>query len=367
MLDRLDLLTSLSGVPITNTMEWEQFRRPELMILLEDFVYGVRPHEKPDSLRFVEKCCKHNYLGLSLTFKEVEIFVNGIPFSVYLFLPQNPVEPVPAFVFCENEYYMRQCDIREAPDQEFLPIPEIVARGYAVAVMPLYYVSPDWNHYSNYSGFKQGVFAAMQPNTTHRTHRSWATISGWAFGASRVLDYLEQNPEIDSNKVAVAGHSRAGKAALWAGATDMRFKLIIANSTGCAGAAYTRGKKGEHIKDINISDWFCQNYHKYSDHEEMLPVDQHMLLATIAPRPLYIKSDVEDEWSDPDAELKSALLASPVYELYGMKGVVIDDEDIILSKKYHDGMIAYHRAPGDHDMTRFDWRCYLDFADKHLK
>ena len=363
MSDRLDLLTSLSGVPITNTEEWEQFRRPELLILLEEFVYGVRPHETPDSIWFEEKYCKQDYLDTCATFKEVEIFVNGIGFSVYLFLPQSS-NPVPAIVFCENEYYMKQCDLRKNPNQEFLPIPEIVARGYAVAVMPLHYVSPDWTHYS---GFRQGVFAAMQPNTSHRSDRSWATISGWAFGASRVLDYLEQVPQIDSDKVIVAGHSRAGKAALWAGGTDPRFKLVIANSTGCTGAAYTRGKKGEHIKDINISDWFCQNYHNYNDREEMLPVDQHMLLAAIAPRPLYVKSDAEDEWSDPDAELRSAILASPVYELYGLKGVVIDDEEIVLSKKYHEGMIAYHRAPGDHNMTRFDWRCYLDFADKHLK
>ena len=92
-----------------------------------------------------------------------------------------------------------------------------------------------------------------------------------------------------------------------------------------------------------------------------------MLLAAIAPRPLYVKSDAEDLWADPDAELKSAVLASSVYELYGLNGVVIDDEEIVLSKTYHDGMIAYHRAPGDHDMTRFDWRCYLDFADRYLK
>ena len=364
MSDHLDLLTSLSGVKITNVSDWERFRRPELMILLEDFVYGVRPHERPDSQEFVELNCREMQLDTPITFKEVEIRVNDVSFPVYLFLPASISKPVPAFVFIENEYYMNQCDIRESPNQDFLPIPEIVNRGYAVAVMPVYYVSPDWVHYAEY---KQGVFKAMQPNTNHRTHRSWATISGWAFGASRVMDYLEQLPEIDHDNIAIIGHSRAGKTALWAGATDPRFKLIISNSSGCAGAAYTRGKKGEHIKDINISDWFCKNYHNYNDREEMLPIDQHMLLAAIAPRPLYIKSDVEDEWSDPDADLKGAVLASPAYELYGLNGVIIDDEEVVLSKKYHEGMIAYHRAPGDHDMTRFDWHCYLDFADKHMK
>lgn len=363
MSDRLDLLTSLSGVRITNTADWERFRRPELMMLLEDFVYGARPYDRPDSLTFTLKRHEHNWLGSDAAFKEVEIRVNDIAFPVYIFIPEKAAKPVPAFVLVYNESYMKKSDFNQNVDYDFLPIPEIIARGYAVAVMPVYFVSPDWPHHSE---FKKGVFAAMQPDSAHRTHRSWATISAWAFGTSRILDYFETDTDIDHNRVAVTGHSRAGKTALWAGATDPRFQLVISNSSGCTGAAYTRGKKGEHIKDINISDWFCENYHHYDDREEMLPVDQHMLLAAIAPRPLYIKSDDEDEWSDPDAELKSARLASAAYELYGLPGVVIDDEEIVLGKKYHEGTIAYHRAPGDHNMTRFDWRCYMDFADKHF-
>lgn len=363
MNDRLDILTSLSGVRITNTADWERFRRPELMMLLEDFVYGARPYDRPDSLSFTLKRHEHNWLGSGAAFKEVEIHANNISFPVYIFIPEKAMKPVPAFVSIHIETYMNQSNFEESLDYDFLPIPEIIARGYAVAVMPVYYVSPDWTHYA---GFRKGVFAAMQPNPAHRTHRSWATLSAWAFGASRVLDYLETDIDVDHTKAAVIGHSRGGKTALWAGATDPRFRLVISNSSGCGGAAYTRGKKGEHLRDINISDWFCDNYHTYNDREEMLPVDQHMLLAAIAPRPLYVKSDDEDEWADPDAELKSARLASPAYELYGLPGVVIDDEEVVLSKKYHDGTIAYHRAPGEHKLSRFDWQCYMDFADKHF-
>lgn len=363
MNDRLDILTSLSGEKITNTQDWEQFRRPELMMLLEDYVYGARPHDLPDSLTFTQKRCEHSWLGTAALLKEIEISVNGISFPVYIFVPEKAKRPVPAFVFVENEFFMKDVDFDQSIDYDFLPIPEILARGYAVAVMPVYYVSPDWPHHSEY---KKGVFAAMQPNTAHRTPRSWATISAWAFGTSRIMDYFETDIDIDHTKVAVIGHSRAGKTALWAGATDTRFQLIISNSSGCAGAAYTRGKKGEHIKDINISDWFCENYHRYNDREEMLPVDQHMLLAAIAPRPLYVKSDALDEWADPDAELRSAVLASPAYELYGLPGLIVD-EKIELGKKYHDGTIAYHRSPGEHDLSRFDWGCYMDFADKYFK
>ena len=295
--------------------------------------------------------------------KVVEVHANDHTFPFYLFVPADAKKPVPAFVWVENELYMGKTDFERSIDYEFLPVSRILSRGYAVAVMPVYYVSPDWVHHAE---FKKGVFSAME-DPKHRTDRSWATISGWALGMSLILDYMETDQDIDHLKVTAIGHSRGGKTALWAGATDQRFALVISNSSGCTGAAYTRGKKGEHIKDINISDWFCENYQRFNDREDMLPVDQHMLLAAIAPRPLYVKSDVEDEWSDPEAELKSAKLASAVYELYGMKGLVMEEEIPVLSKKYHEGTIGYHLAPGDHNLTIFDWDCYMDFADQKLK
>ena len=360
---RLDLMTSLSGCPITSVQDWERYRRPELMALLEYFQFGIRPSEKPEKLSFRINRKAENWLGTEVDFTAVEIRVNDVPFPVYLYTPHGAQKPVPCFAFVQHERCMKEQNLELTLDHNILPIPRIIQRGYAIAVMPVYYVSPDWTHHS---GFQKGVFQAMQPNVSKRTSRSWATISGWAFGISRVLDYLQTDPRIDSTNVAVIGHSRAGKTALWAGATDHRFKLVISNSSGCGGAAYTRGKKGEHLKDINVSDWFCDNYHQYDDREEMLPFDQHMLLATIAPRALYIKSDQLDEWADPDAEVKSARLASSVYELYGLKGLVAEDQ-IQIMKPYHEGRIAYHRAAGDHHMDRKDWELYMDFADIHLK
>jgi hypothetical protein len=115
-----------------------------------------------------------------------------------------------------------------------------------------------------------------------------------------------------------------------------------------------------------VTNWFCENYKKYNDREEMFPCDQHLLLAAIAPRALYVKSNAEDAWAGPEAELESAKLASPVYELYGKKGIVVDDE-IEVGKSYHEGTIGYHRAPGDHDLSAADWEKYMDFAELHLK
>lgn len=358
----LPILRSLSGNMITNTEDWERFRRPELMALLETFAYGRRPYEKPDVLTFTETFSAPSYMGTDALYREVTVRVNDHRFPIYVFIPQSAPRPVPAFVCVMNELRGLKYNFRETLDYPHLPVRDIVARGYALAVMPTNAVSPDWMFYSE---FKKGVFHAMEPDASRRTDASWATLSGWAFGASRVLDYLETDPEIDSTRVAVVGHSRDGKTALWAGATDPRFRLVISNCSGCGGAAFTRDKKGEHIKNITISDWFCGNYNRYIEREEMMPFDQHMLLAAIAPRPLYVKSCIEDEWADPDAELYAAREASPAYELYGLDGVIAPEKPEI-DKVYHEGMIAYHCSHGDHSMTTFDWHCYMDFADKRL-
>jgi hypothetical protein len=288
--------------------------------------------------------------------------------GISVFIPQQKYKkrPVPAFLHVLNESSMHKYEPETNPDNDFLPIVKMAERGYGCIVMPTLSVNPDWPHKSE---FKKGVFHAVQPDFSARNMRSWGNVSGWAFGASRVLDYLETDADIRHHKIGISGHSRAGKVALWAGATDKRFALVISNDSGCSGAAYTRGSQcenREHIKDINVSDWFCGNYQKYNDREEMLPCDQHMLLSAIAPRPLYVKSNVEDLWAGPEEELKSCVLASPVYNLYGLKGV-ITDEKITVDKAYHDGMIAYHRAPGDHNLDTNDWMKFMDFADKHLK
>jgi hypothetical protein len=260
---------------------------------------------------------------------------------------------------------MEKYDPINNPDNSFLPITDITNRGYACAVMPTFNISPDWIHKPE---FKKGVFRAIQPDASVRDNRSWGNISGWAYGASRAMDYLETDMDIKHAKVGIVGHSRAGKTALWAAATDNRFALVISNDSGCGGAAYVRGnsKGSERIKNINVSDWFCKNYRKFNDREEMLPCDQHMLLSAIAPRPLYVKSNEDDAWAGPDDELLSCKLASPVYELYGHKGVVVD-EKIVINKPYHQGRIAYHRADGDHGLNAKDWSMFMDFADIFLK
>jgi hypothetical protein len=236
-------------------------------------------------------------------------------------------------------------------------IDKILAAGYGLAVIDYNDFEPDFD-----GARKYGV-RALYSDPAY----TWGAIAAWSWGLSRAMDYLVTDPKVDAKHVAVFGHSRLGKTSLWAGAEDTRFAMVIANESGEGGAAISRRAYGERTKDLNtrFPHWFCANFKKFSDKEDEMPFDSHFLIALSAPRPLYVASAVEDQWSDPRGEFLGVVHASRVYELLGRKGIGTDKMPGLHEPIQHD--VAYHIRAGKHDVTAYDWEQYIKFANQEWR
>lgn len=363
--------------------EWKKVHRPAIMDFFLTDVYGHYP-QKQVTPRFELLEQSDKALGGKAIRKQVAIHLDGMPTPILLLIyqPAGVKGKVPAFVgmnFKGNHQVNIDPEIiisDNAPKGKDLgtdaprgaassrwPLEEIVGAGYAVATIYRGDVDPDHD-----DGFKNGIHPLFyRAGQTKPDAEEWGTIGAWAWGLSRVMDYLEQDKSIDHKRVAVIGHSRLGKTALWAGATDERFAIAISNDSGCGGAALSARKVGETVAKINKSfpHWFCDNYNKYNDNEEALLVDQQGLIALIAPRPVYVASATEDTWADPEGEFLSALYASPVYELYGKKGLAVSSMPKPEQPSI-EGYVGYHIRTGKHDITLYDWQQYIKFANQHF-
>lgn len=359
-----DPLLTLGGERVATAAAWQTTRRPEVLELFRTHVYGRAPVGKPAGLKFETFDSAADAMDGKATRRQVRISYRGPggegAVHLVLFTPNAAKRPAPCFLLICNRPAGENIDPTRKVKSPFWPAEEIIARGYAAAAFFNGDVVPD-----RHDGFKSGVFAIY--DTAPRPADAWGAIAAWAWGASRALDYLVTDPAIDARRVAVVGHSRGGKTALWAGAEDERFAMVVSNDSGCTGAALARGKQGEHIRDINrgFPHWFNDNYKRFADREDDLPLDQHMLAALIAPRLLYIASATEDSWADPRSEFLAGVHANPVFGLFGIQGLAsaaMPNADTPI----HEGHIGYHLRTGKHNLTEYDWGCFMDFADKHL-
>jgi hypothetical protein len=371
-----DPLICEDGTKVTMAEEWESQRRSELLAIFNDQVYGYCPDESaPIIAEIVEE--NSNALNGTATRRQIKIWFRndktGPCVDLLLHFPNAPKSTFPAFLgynFKGNHSINGDPAILITPlkvheergvASRRWPLEMIIERGYASATACYFDVDPDVNDLTD------GVHALYyKPGQNHPAPNGWGSISAWAWGLSRILDYLETVDEIDATRVAVHGHSRLGKTALWAGALDERFAIAISNDSGCGGAALSRRCFGETLATINnaFPHWFCDNFKKYNDNEATLPIDQHELISLIAPRPVYVASATEDLWADPLGEFLSAAHAESVYGLFDKQGLQTrqQPEPGISIGDY----VGYHLRVGKHDIIREDWEHFLNFADRHF-
>ena len=326
--------------------------REQIVEFFKDNEFGRRPAaaEHPELIRF-EKASDDALMPDGKMIRKQTRIVYGGPcgtnsFPVTAFLPADAKGPVPAFLLVCNRDYGKNCDPERVQKSGFFPVEEIVKRGFAAVSFYTWDVAPDYN-----TGNTKGVFEAFEKPGAYRNPKLWGTISAWAWGASRALDWIETLPEIDAKKVAVVGHSRGGKTALWAAVTDTRFAMACVNGSGCGGAKLNHLDlpKSEHIAHMvrTFQYWFCLDYTLWVNREREMPFDQHELLSCVAPRLLAVGSGSTDTWAGPEGERKATELARAAWE--------------------DKSRVSYHCHAGKHDLTPYDWNEYLSHAERHWK
>lgn len=397
-----DALTFQKGKPVRNKADWQK-RRREIMSLFAAQIYGQNPAASAKFHAHSAALVEHGPAlnGMAIR-KQVDLAFTRGPetrtIHVLIYLPARTHAPSPIILglnFAGNQTvstdphillsrtWARDPQAKNATNGErSQPIGRtalensrgkassrwqmeaILSHGYGLATAYYGDIEPDFA-----GGFPYGIRALfLKPGQTSFAPDEWGALGAWAWGMSRVADYLQSDSDVDGSQIALFGFSRLGKAALWAAAQDERFRLVLSNESGVGGASLYRAKTGESIEHLNTAfpHWFCGNFQKYTGQPERVPVDGNLLLSLVAPRPLYVGSAEEDHGSCPPAEFLSTALASNVYRLLGEQGLPagpmppVNHPDI-------GGAVAYHVRSGKHDVTAFDWEHYLAFMDQHFR
>jgi hypothetical protein len=384
-----DPLVAADGAPVKDAAAWRGKRRPDLMALFEAEVYGRTPIGRPEGMAWQTVAEKRDARGGKAVRREIELNLfsreDGPKVRLLVYLPASAEgKPVPVFLglnFEGNHATTTETDIPlpagwvpnnkgaglndNSPSDKTRGVQAdrwlydlALDRGFGVATAYYGDLDPDFH-----DGWKNGVHAV----TGAPKDGEWGSIGTWAWGLSRMLDVLEKEPGVDGTRVIVMGHSRLGKTALWAGAQDPRFAAVISNNSGCGGAALSRRIFGETVARINTAfpHWFTSGYKKWNNREGECPIDQHQLVALIAPRPVLVTSATEDTWADPKGEFLSLVGASPVYRLLGTSG--FSATEMPPPDQLVNGPLAYLYRTGAHDVTKTDWQAYLDFAEAQVR
>lgn len=380
-------INSQKNKVISNIKDWEEIQRPYLLNMFADRMYGIFPDENLE-VSFILESSQSVFEDKGVR-KEVTINVRSQygdkDISLLIYLP-NQKDPAPVFLglnFYGNHTIHpdpaitihrswvpnnqdfeitnnRVSEKNRGVRQNRWPVEYLLDQGYGLATMYYGEIDPDFD-----DDFENGVHSLLGPEIDKS---ELSSLSAWAWALSQACNYLESDSDVDRHKISVIGHSRLGKAALWAGARDERFAMVISNDSGCGGAALSRRRFGETVGRINLAfpHWFNEAFNDYNNREEELPFDQHTLLSLIAPRLLYVASAEEDQWADPRGEFLSARYASEIYDLYKMPSLS-NLEMPEINQPISDKQVGYHIRSGGHDINQYDWEQFVHFANNHFK
>jgi hypothetical protein len=375
-------LVLANGQPVQDAKTWYDQRRPEILKLFEMNVYGRAPG-RPEGESFeVFESNAPAFSGKAIR-RQVTIHFAGRKegLDILMYLPANPSKPVPLFLCLSFQPLQLVMDdpairLQDSWDREHVRHPgskraqspafeidQVLDHGFGIAVIYYCQIEPDFA-----GGLPYGVRSMYLPaGHSDVQPDEWGSVAAWAWGASRAMDYLQTDPQVDARHIAIMGHSRLGKTAMWTGASDTRFAMVIACSSGRGGASLSRRNFGETVANLTkkYGYQFCANYRGYANHIADLPVDSHELLGLIAPRPVYLATASLDLHSDPMGEFQAAVAAGPIYQLLGASGLGVDGMPSLDVPIMHD--IAFHCHTGKHEVTPFDWQQILKFADMKLK
>ncbi|HUK18203.1 MAG TPA: hypothetical protein VLW65_17375 [Bryobacteraceae bacterium] len=378
-------LVLANGKPVRDAKTWMEKRRSEIVRLFEENEYGRAPG-RPSGMIFDIFDKGTPAFDGQATRRQVTIYFSpdksGPKLDLLLYLPARAARPVPVLLqisFSANSSSVNDPGVKPgevwgrdkkkvpAPAGGFgrLDVPRLVGQGIGVATFYYGDVDPDF-----LGGLPFGVRALyLKPGQTEPAPDEWGAVAAWGWGLSRAMDYLETDKAVDAKRVAIYGVSRLGKTVMWAGAHDTRFAMVIASCSGEGGAALSRRDYGETIAHLvapsRFPYQFCANYAKYATHVDQLPVDAHMLVALMAPRPLLLQTGSTDTWSDPKGEFFAAVAAGPVYRLLGKQGLGTDEWPAAGVPILHD--IGYYMHNGGHGTMPADWDIFLKFIDMHFK
>jgi hypothetical protein len=362
-----DPLVLANGKPVKNADAWRRERRPEIIRAYETEIFGRVPARAPKvtwSVTGSEPAAREGAVSIKRVTGTTGEGANAPRIPLTLYTPANAKGRVPVILLV-NFGGGGSAAPAGAPSGEPPVAAEILARGWGYATIFYQDIQPDRR-----TSLDEGIIAfSRAPGQTHGPE-DWGAISAWAWGVSRTIDYLETDPLVDAKQIAVFGHSRIGKTALWASANDPRIAAIFVSCAGEMGSALSRRDFGETVDDMtqNFPWWFSGTFQKWAGRWNEMPVDAHMLIALSAPRPVFLTGGTRDQWADPVGMYLAAVAAGPVYRLLGKKDLGTSQPqppalDVPLTR----GDLGWHYHTGAHAATPEDWKAFLVFLDKYFK